>query len=297
MPVFNFGELIPNGHVTVFDGRMVAVETAMLVTGKDRNTAGAALRNIPEGQFSSTKFVEKRLPGKGNGKTKLLTFDDTIELIMVLPGKMAKEFRTKFVDIIKRYLAGDHSLIQEIQTNAQSDAPINQMARDALQSDHDTDGTNLKRKREELDIAERIQKLEDSRENTRAKALQNIKTLQEILGGDAIDERTRFQIEDYTKNLVLTRVNTGVRALTNDTPVTNETDSINVAVVAAEMGFKCNDAEAQLIGKKMARKYREKYGENPPKHKQFVKGNFIPVNSYMERDRTMMADIIREVME
>ena len=38
-------------------------------------------------------------------------------------------------------------------------------------------------------------------------------------------------------------------------------------------------------------------GENPPKHKQFVKGNFIPVNSYMERDRTMMADIIREVME
>ena len=66
MPVFNFGELIPNGHVTVFDGRMVAVETAMLVTGKDRNTAGAALRNIPEGQFSSTKFVEKRLPGKGS---------------------------------------------------------------------------------------------------------------------------------------------------------------------------------------------------------------------------------------
>jgi len=293
MPFFDFGELVPNGHVTVVDGHLVAIETTMLVTGKDRNTAGAVLRNIPEEQFSSTKFVERKLPGKGNFRTKLLTFEDTIELIMVLPGKIAKEFRLKFVEIIKRYLAGDKSLIQEIQANAESDAPIHKMARDAM----DAEAINLKRKCEELDIAERIQKLEDNRENTRAKALQNIKTLQEILGVDAIDERTRLQIEDYTKNLVLTRVNTGGLAISNGTSITNETDSINVAIVAAEMGFKCNDAEAQLIGKKMAAKYREKYGENPPKHKQFVKGSFIPVNSYMERDRTMMADIIREVME
>jgi len=304
MPVLNFGELVPNGHVTVFEGRLVAVETAMLVTGKNRDMAGYVLRNIPEEQFPSMKFIERKMPGKGNHRTKLLSFEDTIELIMVLPGKIAKEFRLKFVDIIKRYLAGDHSLIQEIQANSQSDAPIHQMARDALQSDPDTGSVSLKRKCEELDIAERIQKLEDSRENTRAKAvetisksLQNIKTLQEILGRDAIDERTRLQIEDHTKNLVLTRVNTGVLAIANDGHVVNETDSINVAIVAAEMGFKCNDAEAQLIGKKMAKKYREKYGDNPPRHKQFVKGNFIPVNSYMERDRTMMAEIIREVME
>ncbi len=233
------------------------------------------------------------MPGKGNGRTKLLTFEDTIELIMVLPGKIAKEFRLKFVEIIKRYLAGDHSLIQEIQANAQSDAPIHQMARDALGSDD----ASLKRKYEELDIAERIQMLEDSRENTRTKALQNIRTLQEILGGEAMDERTRLQIEDHAKNLVLTRVNSGLLALSNGASISNDTDSINVAIVAAEMGFKCNEAEAQLIGKKMAAKYREKYGESPPKHKQFVKGNYVPVNSYMERDRPMMADVIREVME
>jgi len=266
--------------------------------------AGQVLRNIPEEQFPSGKFIERKMPGKGNHRTKLLTFEDTIELIMVLPGKIAKEFRLKFVDIIKRYLAGDHSLIQEIQANSQSDAPIHQMARDALQSDPDTGSISLKRKCEELAIAERIQKLEDSRENTRAKAvetisksLQNIKTLQEILGRDAIDERTRLQIEDHTKNLVLTRVNTEVLAISDGASIPNETDSINVAIVAAEMGFKCTDAEAQLIGRQMAKKYREKYGDNPPRHKQFVKGNFIPVNSYMERDRTMMAEIIREVME
>lgn len=300
MHFFNLEELVPNGRITVFEGYLVAVETVMLVTGKNRDMAGYVLRNIPEEQFASIKFIERKMPGKGNGRAKLLTFEDTIELIMVLPGKIAKEFRLKFVDIIKRYLAGDHSLIQEIQANARSDEPIHQMARDAL----DPDNTSLKRKCEELDIAERIQKLEDSRENTRAKAvettskaLQNIKTLQEILGSDGIDERTRMQIEDYTKNLVLTRVNTAVLPISNSASIPNETDSINVAIVAAEMGFKCNDAEAKLIGKKMAASYREKYGTNPPKHKQYVKGSFIPVNSYMERDRTMMVDIIREVME
>jgi hypothetical protein len=135
MPFFNFGELVPNGRVSVFEGHLVAVEIAMLGTGKNRNTAGAVLRNIPEEQFTSTKFIEKSLPGKGNHRTKLVTFQDAIELIMILPGKIAKEFRLKFVDVIKRYLAGDHSLIQEIQDNAMSDAPIQQMAREACASD------------------------------------------------------------------------------------------------------------------------------------------------------------------
>ena len=139
MRVFNFKELVPNGTVTVFEGHLVAVEIAMLGTGKTRDMAGAVLRNMPEDQFSSTKFIERKMPGKGNHRTKLVTFQDAIELIMVLPGKIAKEFRLKFVDIIKRYLAGDHSLIQEIQDNAMSDAPIQQMAREACASDMEID--------------------------------------------------------------------------------------------------------------------------------------------------------------
>lgn len=195
-------------------------------------------------------------------------------------------------------------MIQVIESNAMTDQPMQKAYRASLASEPTSSTLEdmcLKRKCEELDIAERIQRLEDGRENTRAKAvettgkaLHNIKTLQDILGGSAIDERTRLQIQDHTKNLVLTRVNTGGVAIAN---ATNETDSINVAIVAAEMGFKSTDAQTQLIGKKMAVKYREKYGESPPKHKQFVKGSFIPVNSYMERDRAMMADVIREVME
>jgi len=216
---------------------------------------------------------------------------------MMLGGKVAEEFRKVVGETFRRVMAGDRSLIQVIESNAMTDQPMQKAYRASLASEPTSSTLEdicLKRKCDELDIAERIQKLEEGRENTRAKALHNIKTLQDILGGSAIDERTRLQIQDHTKNLVLTRVNTGGVAIAN---ATNETDSINVAIVAAEMGFKSTDAQTQLIGKKMAVKYREKYGESPPKHKQFVRGSFIPVNSYMERDRAMMADVIREVME
>lgn len=118
MPFFNFGELIPNGRVTVFDSHLVAVETVMLVTGKNRNMSGAVLRAIPEEHFSSRKFVERKMPGTGNAKTKLLAFEDAIELIMVLPGKVAKQYRLQFVDIIVRYLDGDKTLVSEIEENS-----------------------------------------------------------------------------------------------------------------------------------------------------------------------------------
>ena len=46
----------------------------------------------------------------------------------------------------------------------------------------------------------------------------------------------------------------------------------------------------------LARQYRAKYQSEPSKHKQYVKGNYIPVNSYMERDRPLMEHAIREIM-
>ena len=42
----------------------------------------------------------------------------------------------------------------------------------------------------------------------------------------------------------------------------------------------------------MAAAYRAKYGNNPGKHEQFVKGAVIPVNSYTERDRGMLEAVI-----
>ncbi len=43
----------------------------------------------------------------------------------------------------------------------------------------------------------------------------------------------------------------------------------------------------------MAKAYSEAYKCDPSKHKQYVSGNYIAVNSYMERDRAMMEKAIR----
>jgi hypothetical protein len=69
-----------------------------------------------------------------------------------------------------------------------------------------------------------------------------------------------------------------------------------VSILAKELGFKCSESQLQRVGREMAKKYRETYQSDPPKHKQFVGGMCIPINSYMERDRSMMELVIRSVM-
>lgn len=58
MPFFNFGELVPNGHVTVSkDGMFYATELSMLVTGKDRQHANNAILDLKPEIFNTQKLV------------------------------------------------------------------------------------------------------------------------------------------------------------------------------------------------------------------------------------------------
>ena len=106
-----------------------------------------------------------------------------------------------------------------------------------------------------------------------------------------VDERTKLQAEDHIKNVLFNK--TAAPPGDHDSPAS--TAALSVSILAKELGFKCSEAELQRIGREMAKKYRETYKADPPKHKQFVNGNCIPVNSYMERDRSMMELVIRSV--
>ena len=53
-------------------------------------------------------------------------------LMMILGGKVAAQFRHIVEGVFTRYMAGDHSMLQEIQSNAVSDAPVHQAYRQAL---------------------------------------------------------------------------------------------------------------------------------------------------------------------
>ena len=99
------------------DGLLHAVELVVLVTGKNNDDASKSLRNLSETVFKSSKFIQRQISTRGGYPTKLITFEDAIELVMVLPGKMAKAYRQKFAEVIVRYLDGDLSMCTEIARN------------------------------------------------------------------------------------------------------------------------------------------------------------------------------------
>jgi hypothetical protein len=142
-----------NAFVRVTADKMIyAVDLVMVVTGLSRDDSGKTLRRLPDEIFPSDKLSERTLPGKGNAHTKLVSLQNAIELIMVLPGKLAKEIRVQFATIIRRYMAGDQSLVGEIEVNAQDASPIAQMARETLGDVQEDQGHKRRRQMEDVYI-------------------------------------------------------------------------------------------------------------------------------------------------
>lgn len=248
-----------------------------------------------------------KFPGTGQRPTPCMTIRGLQRLLMILGGKVAAEFRAIVEGTFTRVMAGDQSLIEVINANAASQAPVQQAFRAALAQEPvdpvlDEYCLDRKRKFDEMELEERRHHLEmDKRgkdlehnrmalENSAmaldnsAKALDNsAKALELLKNVSSIDERTKLQFGDHIKNVILTSG-------------TDETTGISVSVLALEMGYSCTDQQIQAIGRRMAAKYRAKYNQDPPKHTQQVKGNYVPVCSYTARDRPLMEQAVREVL-
>ena len=254
-----------------------------------------------------TLCISLHFPGQRGPSTPCMTIRGLQRLLMILGGKVAAEFRAIVESTFTRVMAGDQSLIEVINANAASQAPVQQAFRAALAQEPvapvlDEYCLDRKRKLDELELEERRHHLEmDKRgkdlEHSRlalensamaldnsAKALDNSSKALELLKNvSSIDERTKLQFGDHIKNVILSSG-------------TDESTGISVSVLALEMGYSCSDQQIQAIGRKMAAKYRAKYNQDPPKHTQQVKGNYVPVCSYTARDRPLMEQAVREVL-
>jgi len=265
------------------------VDLIMAITGKNRDDAGKALRRIPEDLFSSDKMSERKMPGKGNSQVKLTSIQNAIQLVMVLPGKFAKEIRSQFADVLTRYMAGDKSLIHEIEANEESDSPIATLARASLEQDDAVDNTR-KRKLEDMQIAKLDSEIKHLQTETMTKNIENQNRIMQIYKSlclnEEMDERARLMFKDNMFNLA----NNSVKAITNGEDVR----PTSISLVASELGYKVSSKQLISIGKEVAKAYFHRYEDVPPKHEQLVDGRVTMVNSYTTRDKDLITDALRE---
>lgn len=297
---FSFAEIVKGRDSSVRvtgDSLFFAVDLAMVVTGKNRDDAGKALRNLADETFPSVKFTDRKLPGKGNGHTKLVTFPDGMELIMVLPGKVAREIRVKFSDIIRRYLAGDHSLITEVLDNAQSDSPIAQMARASMGS---PDQFEISRKRQleredalfEMEMAERRQRLMQSMAETQKTIMDQYTSL---CPGQTLDDRARVMFKDNLLNLVGPTGTPAVQLVESGVPLSAPEDSrpMTISSFAVEEGKRYDTKALQRIGMIMSNLYQKRHGKKASQHEQFTDGAVRTVRSYTRKDKDILLEAFR----
>ena len=305
----SFDEIIPGNSVRVTsDGMIHAVDLAMVITGTNRNYAGQVLRRLPEEVFSSSKLHEMgscklhemgscklhetNTSGFGNGRTKLVSFNDALELIMVLPGKMAKEMRSKFADIIKRYLAGDGALLKEVQANANSSHPIAQMARESLAADMSPEDKALETRKRKLEIDMMEQNMRKEELQMRKEDLQMQKDKFEftrlLSRNGVVDDQVRMMFKDVILNSL--RNDSGQGQAMADLDL----QPVCLSAVSIKLGFNFDDKKLQDVGRLLKVAYVNAYGTDPGKYDSKVEGRACEVNLYTKKDIPMIEQVMRD---
>lgn len=322
----SFDDLIKGESVRITDDSppfLSAVDVIKVVTGKDKRYSAEQLRIvIKDGFFSDEKVVQKKLPGKGNSRSSTVSFQDAIELIFVLPGKTAKTFRRKAAEIITRYYGGDPSLIDEIEANAASKAPINVMARASLGKRLNSDEEQqlslervhrnkrmelenqaleleieTKRKTMELEIQAKTRNFEMDFQARSMEIQQQLMERYESLCPDqTMDERMKSRFRDSMANLA--SQSTSWPAITNgENTLTTSTASTlkSVSELADNIGIRLKTGDVCTLGKKVKDWYRDTHDRNEPQSVlKNVNGHDTQVAAYQQEDWNEIEKMIRE---
>ena len=261
----------------------------------------------------ATMCYNYHFPGGRGAATPTMTIRGLQRLLMILGSKVASEFRVMVESTFTRVVAGDTSLIEVIQANAASDAPLNQAFRQALAQEPIVPAlSEMERKRKadreqalfdmemserQVALSERLAKLKDAETERKTRFKEAEISCFNMFSGamDTLnpewrkDARFRLKMEDSLKNIVR---DDDVKAITNGEPLR----SLSVGEVAQKMGFALSHGDSVAIGRSVGRAYLQKHGQKPPKHRQWVDGAEREVNSYTEADRGLIEAAVRERM-
>lgn len=207
---------------------------------------------------------------------------------MVLPGKVAKETRVQFATIIRRFIGGDESIVEEIEANAQSTSPVAQMARTSLINNEEEQDRKRRRVLEDVQLQKMHAEIKTQNLSNTGMFMELMTQLNPKWKDDV---RLRMQTEDMLKNAAM--VNSSVLAITD--AASKDHSSISISQVAGELGRRLTHAQLIKAGRLAAKAYYEKYGTDPPVHSQWVDGAERMVKSYTEVDRLLVETAVMGV--
>ena len=247
-------------------------------------------------------------PGQRGPSTPCMTIRGLQRLTMILGGKVAAEFRAMAEGVFTRVMAGDQSLIEVINENAASNAPIQQAYRQALAQEPvvgpAVDELSLARKRrmeeleiEQLEVEIASKKLANeamARDSEREHLIKIGDRYRELCQDTVMDERMRLMLKDGFMNMALA-AQKGVPCqglLANGGGVSPNTP-ISLSLVANDLKLKIADGDWKRIGIEVSKRYLALHGKRPSKHRQTVGAQILDVNDYYESDRPLVEEVLR----
>ena len=273
-------------------------------------------------QEVATECRSFKFPGQGQTEQSVITFKGALKLSMWIGGENAKKYRAAMVSILQRYYAGDGSLLDEVEANAQSSGPIQQMARESLAAEKAVEDEEealslpFKKRRMELDMARMEAEVEARRianhaaeleveakkianraaelcnSATEREHLKQVKENYKDLCTDTVmDERARLILKDNFLNMAMLNGSTaggasgGQGLLTNGKPT-------SLSLVADKLKMSLSTGELISLGQELKKRYVEKHGKPPPKHSQLCGGRATLVNTYMEADNPLIEEVL-----
>jgi hypothetical protein len=216
---------------------------------------------------------------------RYVNLQDGITLIMVLPGKMAKELRSQFAAIIERYIKIQHDAVSGVTTATLQSDPV-----------EDNEARRKRVKREDLELLKLEEEIRGMTQTRIITASMEIERIRDPSRSN-LDDRTRLMIQDVLQNSILATAQAqsasgaaGSGLMITDGPSPNA--PISISSVAAKLGYKPSSNDAKRIGGDLRKRYIKVHNKPPGKHDQLCDGRVTSVNSYTEQDRPLVEEAL-----
>jgi hypothetical protein len=247
--------------------------------------------NCKKYQFSGARQKEQYV----------LCLSESVELLMMLPGKKAKEFRRESAGLLTRLFAGDPTLHDVIEKNGLSDGIVNQLARvevgnaGAVEMQSEVICEEEKHLMAKIRMATMGQQLDDI-ELTRTKTqMEHIAWLCAQCTEGAPESQKRW-IEESNRNYKISVLNTAMGgeqlAIENGGPVyTDDMQPVSISThIILPKGLKDTDYKiAKAVGKIASSMHRELYdGKAPFQESVIINGLHRDVNKYFKKDLPLL---------